>query len=90
MKKTKIKPWGNKIQLELPTTKVGAMVIQEGASVIEKATVVALGPAVQSLSKDDLGKDILVKAWDIDIITLGDEKFYFVSDDSRAICATVM
>ena len=88
MKNLKIKPWGNKIQLEFPTTKAGAIVMEQGSSIQEMGTVVALGPFAK-ISPLKKGQKLLVKTWDVDVITVEDQKFYFISDDSRAICAVV-
>lgn len=94
MSKRKIKPWGNKIQLDFPTTKAGAIVVDTGYSIQEIGTIVAFGPAANRSFESwkpilKPGDQLLIKTWDVDIITLEDEKFYFISEDSRAICAVV-
>lgn len=88
-KELTVHPWGNKIQLEFPTTTAGALRIDTGFSILEKGTVLALGPGVVGTGSPKVGDEMLIKTWDVDVITLGEEKYYFISEDSRAICAIV-
>jgi co-chaperonin GroES (HSP10) len=100
MSKLKIKPWGNKIQLDFPTTKAGALQVDTGASIQEIGVVLAIGPEVHTLRQVEknkpvistrikVGDRLLIKTWDVDIITLENEVYYFISEDSRAICGIV-
>ncbi len=101
MKKLKIKPWGNKIQLDFPTTKAGALDVTVGSSIQEKGVVIALGPMVCTAYDDEdkkqkgfkpiikVGDELLIKTWDVDTLTIENEAYYFISDDSRAICAII-
>lgn len=84
----KITPWGKKIQLQIPTSKVGALNLSDGASIQEMAKVVAMGPLV-GLGEHSLkvGNSILFKSWAVDVITIDEEKFYFIDIDSTGICA---
>lgn len=87
----KVLPWGNKIQLDFPTTTAGALRIDPGYSILERGTVIALGPTLmmEANPRVKVGDQMLIKTWDVDVITVGEEKYYFISEDSRAICAIV-
>lgn len=92
-----IKPLGNKIQLKIEEEKIGAI---QSESIQEKGTIIAVGKSVEHkipLNKErtefgmsqrfPIGATLYFKAWAIDIITDGEEKYYFISADSDAICA---
>lgn len=77
-----MKPLRNKIQLDIEEQKIGAV---QSDAIAEWGTVVAVGPDVSLQVKK--GDKIYFKAWAVDIITVGEDKHYFISDDSDAICA---
>lgn len=87
MKTNKIKPFGKYILLEIPTSKVGGLSLRDGTSVQEIAIVKSIGPDVKAKLKT--GDTIFFKSWAVDIITVDDNKYYFLSEDSGGICAIV-
>lgn len=95
-----MKPLGNKLMLDIKEIKIGAI---QSDSIEEHGTIIAVGPLVPekiSVEVTDnpqikrvvsdgfvIGKTLYFKAWAVDVITKGQEKFYFISADSDAICA---
>lgn len=79
-------PLKNKIQLKIDDVKIGMI---QSDTVAEKATVVAVGPDCKPETAAMVGKTIYFKAWAVDIITDAQEKYYFISEDSDALCAVV-
>lgn len=80
-----MKPLNNKIQLDIKEVKIGAI---QSDSIEEHGTIIAVGKEVQKIGHEfDIGKTLYFKAWAVDVITKGQEKFYFISADSDAICA---
>lgn len=82
----KVQPVGRKLQLEIPASKVGGLYVDSSMSVQEQAVVVAVGPTAEGFKVKD---HLLFKGWAIDIITIDDEKYYFIDCDSPGICAIV-
>lgn len=82
----KLFPLGNKIQLDIENVKIGAI---QSDSVEEHGTVIAFGEEVEiGYPLDELiGKTLYFKAWAVDVITVDEKKYYFISADSDAICA---
>lgn len=86
----KIIPLGNKIQLHIEEEKIGAI---QSESIQEKGTIVALGnklmgdPQCAWSQLFPIGATLYFKAWACDIITEGDNKYYFIDATSDAICA---
>lgn len=76
-------PLKNKIQLKIDDVKIGAI---QSDTVAEKGTVVAVGAECKPETKELVGKTIYFKAWAVDVITDNGEKFYFISEDSDALC----
>lgn len=87
-----MKPTNNKIQLDIPEVKIGVI---QSDSIEEHGTIIAVGRNVKHYYDADndnkldfeVGKTLYFKAWAIDVITKGEEKYYFISADSDAICA---
>ncbi len=79
-------PLRNKIQLKIDDVKIGMI---QSDTVAEKATVVAVGADCKPETRELIGKTIYFKAWAVDIITDGQDKYYFISEDSDALCAVV-
>lgn len=72
--------------IDIPPTKTGGLVVQQGAQIQEVATVKEVGPLVQGFKKGDV---IHYKGWAVDIITVDGETFYYISSDSDALCGVV-
>lgn len=85
-----MKPLGNKIQLDIKEIKFGAI---QSDSIEEHGEIIAVGPNVSYIPmferdiEEVIGKTLYFKAWAVDVITKGQEKYYFISADSDAICA---
>lgn len=79
-----MKPLGRKIQLDIEEVKIGAI---QSDAIEEMGKIIAIGPDCQYFTTDDVGKTLYFKAWAIDVIALNGKKFYFISEDSDAICA---
>ena len=77
-----MKPLGNKLMLDIKEIKIGAI---QSDSIEEHGTVIAVGENIEESGL--IGKTLYFKAWAVDVITKGQEKFYFISADSDAICA---
>lgn len=77
-------PLKNKIQLKIDEVKIGAI---QSDTVAEKATVLAVGPDCKTETFELIGRTVYFKAWAVDVITDNGEKFYFISEDSDALCA---
>jgi len=74
-------PVRNKIQLDVKHATIAG---HETDTIEEVAEVIAVGSDVTTLKKGDT---VYFKAWACDIISHNGEKFYFISEDSDAICA---
>jgi len=87
-----MKPLNNKIQLDIKEVKIGAI---QSDSIEEHGTIIAVGEKVEDsltnnykdLKRFPIGATLYFKAWAVDVITKGQEKYYFISADSDAICA---
>lgn len=79
----KIKPFGNKLMLDIPETKAGSINVVQGAQIQEQGKVLAVGSNVKDFHKGDV---IQFKAWAVDIITIDGQKYYYIDADSDAIC----
>jgi co-chaperonin GroES (HSP10) len=93
-----MKPLNNKIQLEINEILSGGLPtgkIEEHGTIIAIADGVwnGTGPVARrneeivQVGHFEVGKTLYFKAWAVDVITKGQEKFYFISSDSDAICA---
>lgn len=78
-----MKPTNNKIQLDIVEEKI-AMIQTDAIS--ECGTIIALGQDVPTFDFP-IGSKLYFKAWAVDIITVGDKKYYFIDCNSDAICA---
>jgi co-chaperonin GroES (HSP10) len=81
-----VKPFENKIQLNIEQPKAGQLDLSAKESAVEIAEVIAFGTNVNNVN---IGDRLMVKAWAIDIITFGGEKYYFIDSDSRGLCAII-
>lgn len=95
-----MKPVNNKIQLHIEEEKIGSIqskAIQEQGKIIAMGPLVPESiempmldenTAIKSITVDGfkIGATLYFKAWAVDIITEGDNKYYFISADSDAIC----
>lgn len=78
-----MKPLHNKIKLDIKEEKIGSI---QSDAIQEQGIILDVGMMVdEQLFK--IGATLYFKAWAIDIITDGDQKHYFISADSDAICA---
>jgi co-chaperonin GroES (HSP10) len=87
----KVKSVGYKLELEVPTSKVGALHINTGDSIQEIAIVKSVGELCSVYKKGD---KILFKSYAVDIIIIDDEKFYSIDEEiegepNPAICFLV-
>lgn len=80
--KTSPFPVGNKVKLDIQELKIGAI---QSDSVEENGVVLAVGP--EGKHQEWVGRRLCFKAWAVDVISIGDTKHYFISEDSDAICA---
>lgn len=78
-----LKPLNNKIMLQIDEMKIGAI---QSDSISEAGRIISTGPNVDKVLFKE-GRMLYFKAWAVDIITKDDEKYYFISADSDAICA---
>lgn len=78
-----MKPANHKIRLQIDTLKMGAI---DTDTIPEHGTIVSIGDYV---IKEDfpIGATLYFKAWAVDIISKGEDKYYFITDTSDAICA---
>lgn len=77
-----MKPVRNKLQLDVKHATIAG---HKTDTIEEVAEVIAVGPEVKDFKKGDF---VVFKAWACDIISHNGEKFYFISEDSDALCAT--
>lgn len=82
----KIKPWENKVQVEIDEPKVGGMDLGSMTTAIECGKVVAVGEYVTSLK---VGDKIFFKSWAVDIIFHEGIRYYFIDIETKGICAIV-
>ena len=97
-----MKPMNNKVKLDIKDVLVAGIPsgnIEERGIILDVADdCVNLGVmSLEGTSIDDaikiqrkekiIGKTLYFKAWAVDIITIGEEKHYFISSDSDGICA---
>lgn len=78
-----MKPLNNKIKLDIKDEVIGGI---QSDSISEKGIVLDVGPLCSLEMRKLIGKTLYFKAWAIDVITVGDDKHYFISEDSDAIC----
>lgn len=69
--------------LQIDDVKIGAI---QTDSITEKGVVMDCGSEAPDIWN---GKTIYFKAWAVDIITDGEQKYYFIDFDSEAICAAM-
>jgi len=81
----KIIPVGNRIYLDIEEPTAGGLDLSSTPTAIEFGTVLALGPDVSQEIK--VGDKVFFKAWAIDIINYEGKKYYFISEDTKGICA---
>ncbi len=78
-----MKPLGNKIKLDIQELKFGAI---DSDAIAEQGVILEMGKDSQ-FPPSFLGKTLYFKAWAVDIITdKNNNKHYFISSDSDAIC----
>lgn len=77
-------PLNKKIQVEMVEEKLGAV---QTDAVAEKGTIVNTAVDCEKFTALDKGKTLYFKAWAVDIITEDGQKYYFINEDSDAICA---
>lgn len=81
-----MKPYGKKLQIKIDEVKIGAI---QSDSITERGTIMRVGELCELFNDIDVGRDIYFKAWAVDVITDNGEKYYFISEDSEGICATL-
>lgn len=88
----KIRPVGNRIQLEIEEPKAGELSLSSLPTAVEYGTVIAIGPMVATLIGQDpikKGDKVFFKAWAVDIINYEGKKYHFIAQDTNGICAVV-
>lgn len=83
----KIKTLTNRLQLKIEEPTVGGLDTKSLPTAVEYAEIIGIGPDVKMDVK--IGDRVFFKAWGVDIISHGGEKYYFISEDTNAICAIV-
>lgn len=83
----KIKTIGNRIQLKIEEPTVGGMNIASMPTAVECGEVIGIGEDVKLPVKK--GDKIFFKSWGVDIVTHEAIRYYFISEDTKAICAIV-
>lgn len=83
----KITPLGNRVQLDIKGMEAGGLDTSSMQSAIEFGTIVGIGPDVTGDFKK--GDKVFFKAWAVDIITHGGKKYFFISEDTKGLCAVV-
>lgn len=83
----KIKPLGAKVQISIAESKAGGLEVSGLSVAREMGKVLALGNEVTIPIK--VGDQILFKAWAVDIINENGEKYYFIDQDSKGLCAII-
>lgn len=81
-----IKPFNNKIQLEIDQPTAGGLDLSSKPTTVECGIIKEVGENVKELKKGDR---IFFKAWATDIITYNKETYYFIDSTSEGICAIV-
>ena len=76
-------PVGNKIKLGIQPMKFGSI---QSDTIPEYAEIVDIGPDVDE-DKFAVGETLVFKAWAVDVVTVGEEKHYFIDSTSDAILA---
>lgn len=87
MRKMKIRPMGNKVQIEVEEPSVGALDTASMPTAIEYGEVLSIGPDVKVDVKK--GDHVFFKSWGCDIITYEGKRYYFVDMDTKSLCAVV-
>lgn len=82
----KIKPLPGIIYLEIKEAKAGVLDTSARSTAIEYATISNVGEGVEHLKKGD---NVFVKSWALDVISHEGKKYFFVSDKTHGILATV-
>ena len=82
----KIIPVGTKLHLKIDKAEAGALNLESMNTAVEFAEVLDVGEEVKDYKKGD---KVFVKAWSIDIVSYGEERFYFVDIKSGGVCAKV-
>lgn len=77
-----MKPLGKKLLLEIEEVKIGAL---QTDTITERAKVIAWG---RECKQEWGGAVVYFKAWAVDVITHNGKKYYFIDEDSTALCAT--
>jgi hypothetical protein len=79
-----MKPLSNKIQLEIKEVSFGVV---RSEAIEEHAKIIAVAPDCAPEWKKRIGKTLYFKAWAVDVVTEGENKYYFISSWSEGICA---
>lgn len=83
-----IQPIGKNIYIQMDEVKkVGNLVTENKRTIHESGKVIAIGKDVTLDLKP--GDTILVKGWAIDSITYDKQDYFFINEDSGAICAVI-
>lgn len=74
-----ITPRADKILVEVEELKPkGGIILARDDLVIERATVISVGPDVKEIK---VGDKVLYKTWALDTVEIGDEKYPFLSEE---------
>jgi len=83
----RIFPTSNNIQISIKEAKAGILDTSSRQSAVEYAEVVAIGEEVKM--KIAKGDKIFFKSWACDIVSHGEDKYYFINEDTKGILAIV-
>lgn len=89
MKKSTPKPFGARILIEPKELNTGAFKVTLPTAQ-EVATVISIGEGWNHIDEPlKVGDKIHVKSWAIDLISDGDDKYYYVWQETGGICAVI-
>jgi co-chaperonin GroES (HSP10) len=80
---TSLKPFGRRIHVR--PEKAESVIKSQDASLVERATVVSIGPDVKVLKPGDR---VLFTSFGVDSVDLDGERHYFLMEDDSFILAT--
>lgn len=83
----KIKTLGNRIQLKIDEVEAGGLDTSSMMTAVEFGTVLDIGEDVTLKIKK--GDKVFFKSWAVDIITHQSKRYFFISEDTKGLCAIV-
>ena len=79
-----MKAINKKLKIDIKEEVIGML---QSDSISEKGIVVDVADDCTRYNKDIIGKTLYFKAWAVDVITINQQKYYFINEESDAICA---